>query len=252
NDIEEKKILWNKWIERHRNLSEKLKKEDWFNNLKNEWKKDKAMVNEMEELNKKYLKENEKVSLLEREKVIWRQWISNKRKIVEQNMEENWFKGLTDEFNNILGEYENEETKNRVSLIKIEEMAHNKSCEKLYKYIKKKLLAKLCILVFMTIFEECKKEECIENRESYFDNFINECKSEENSDRKKQIIQDIRDTNCNILESSKNKKIHDYKGEECFRENIEDWIREDDSYSNSTINNNIVGKSDDIIEKYIS
>ncbi|SBS99535.1 STP1 protein, partial [Plasmodium malariae] len=91
NDIEEKKILWNKWIERHRNLSEKLKKEDWFNNLKNEWKKDKAMVNEMEELNKKYLKENEKVSLLEREKVIWRQWISNKRKILEQNMEENWF-----------------------------------------------------------------------------------------------------------------------------------------------------------------
>ncbi|SBS98953.1 STP1 protein, partial [Plasmodium malariae] len=133
NDVEEKKIIWNKWIEKHRNLSEKLKKEDWFNNLKNEWKKEKAMVNETEELNKKYLNENEKGSHLEREKDAWREWISNNGKIVEHYLEQDWFKGLTNEFDIILDEYENEETENSVSLINIEEMVHNKSLEELYK-----------------------------------------------------------------------------------------------------------------------
>ncbi|SBT01705.1 surface-associated interspersed protein 8.2 (SURFIN 8.2) (SURF8.2), partial [Plasmodium malariae] len=34
-DITKQNILWNKWIERHRNISEKLKKVHWINNLKN-------------------------------------------------------------------------------------------------------------------------------------------------------------------------------------------------------------------------
>ncbi|SBT01530.1 STP1 protein [Plasmodium malariae] len=244
NDIEEQKILWNKWIERHRNLSEKLKKEDWFNNLKNEWKKDKAMVNEMEELNKKYLNENEKVSLLEREKVIWRHWISNKRKIVEQNIEEDWFKGITDEFNNILGEYENEETKNRVSLINIEELAHNKSCEELYKYIKKKLLAKLCILVFMTILEECKKEQSVENKELYLDISINESITRENSDRKPEIAEETIGVKGDILEYRLNDEIPSYKGKDCFMKELQGWIKEDNKNEYSTDKEYNVDNSD--------
>ncbi|KAI4838710.1 STP1 protein [Plasmodium brasilianum] len=249
-DIEEKKILWNKWIERHENFSEILKKADWFNNLKNEWKKEKGKVKEMQELNKKCSNVNQKVSFLEKEKDIWRQWISSKVKTIEQYLEQDWFKEFTDEFNNIPDEYKNEETKNSVSLINIEELEHNKNCEELYKYVKKKLLEKLCILVFMMILEECIKEERIENKESYFDNSINECKLEENSDRNKQIIEHIMETNCNILESRRNKKIHDNKRQECFSENVEDWIKEDDSFSNSTLNKNVLDKSNDFREKY--
>ncbi|SBS98603.1 STP1 protein [Plasmodium malariae] len=249
-DIEEKKILWNKWIERHENFSEILKKAEWFNNLKNEWKKEKGKVKEMQELNKKCSNVNQKVSFLEKEKDIWRQWISRKGKTIEQYLEQDWFKEFTDEFNNIPDEYKNEETKNSVSLINIEELEHNKNCEELYKYVKKKLLEKLCILVFMMILDECIKEERIDNRESYFDNSINECKLEENSDRNKQIIEHIIETNCNILESRRNKKIHDNKSQECFRENVEDWIKEDDSFLNSTLNKNVIDKSNDIKEKY--
>ncbi|SBT85766.1 STP1 protein [Plasmodium malariae] len=233
NDIEEKKIIWNKWIEKHRNLSEKLKKEDWFNNLKNEWKKEKAMVNETEELNKKYLNENEKGSHLEREKDAWRGWISNRGKIVEHYLEQDWLKGLTNEFDNILDEYENEGTENSVSLINIEEMEHNKSCEELYKYIKKKLLSKLCVLVFMTILEECKKEKNVENKESYLDSSINECNSEKNLDRKYHIIENVVEKGNNVLENSENTEIFDYKEENNFTDEIKDWIGEDDIYVNS-------------------
>ncbi|SBT79457.1 STP1 protein, partial [Plasmodium malariae] len=141
NDIEEKKIIWNKWIEKHRNLTEKLKNVDWFNNLKNEWKKEKAKLKEIEKLKYISSNENQKCSHFEREKDAWREWISNNGKIVEHYLEQDWFKGLTNEFDNILDEYENEENENSVSLINIEEMEHNKSCEELYEYIKKKLLS---------------------------------------------------------------------------------------------------------------
>ncbi|KAI4837664.1 STP1 protein [Plasmodium brasilianum] len=237
-DTKEKGILWNKWIEKHRNISKKLEKEDWFNHLKNEWKK------EMEELNKKYSNENEKVSFLEREKVIWRQWISNKGKIVEQNMEEDWFKGLTDEFNNILGEYENEETENSVSLINIEEMAHNKSCEELYKYIKKKLLAKLCILVFMTVLEECKKEQSVENNELYLDISINESITREDSDRKPEIAEETTEVKGDILEYRLNDETPGYKGKDCFMKELQDWIKEDNKNEYSTDKEYNVDSSD--------
>ncbi|SCP03007.1 STP1 protein [Plasmodium malariae] len=233
NDIEEKKIIWNKWIEKHRNLSEKLKKEDWFNNLKNEWKKEKAKLKEIEKLKYISSKENQKCSHLEREKDAWREWISNNGKIVEQNMEQDWFKGLTDEFNNILGEYENEETKNSVSLINIEEMEHNKSCEELYKFIKKKLLSKVCILAFMTVLDECKKEKNVENKESYLDSSINECNSDKNSDRQYHIIENGVEKEKKVLENSENTETFDYKEENNFTDEIKDWIGDDDTYVNS-------------------
>ncbi|KAI4840862.1 hypothetical protein MKS88_000625 [Plasmodium brasilianum] len=232
-DNEETSILWNKWIDRHRNLSEKLKKEHWFNNLKNEWKKEKSKVKKMEELKNKSSNENQKVSFLEGEKDIWRQWISKKGKIVEHYLEQGWFKGLTDEFDNILDEYQNEETKNIVSLINIEEMKHNKSCEELYKYIKKKLLSKLCILVFMTILEECKNEQNIENYESYLDSSINECNSGEYSDRKSHNIEHVVDGGNHSLENSKNTEIFDYKLENNFTDEIKNWIVVDDTRVNS-------------------
>ncbi|KAI4840854.1 hypothetical protein MKS88_000617 [Plasmodium brasilianum] len=233
-DNEETNILWNKWIEKHRNLSEKLKKEHWFNNLKNEWKKEKSKVKKMEELKNKSSNENQKVSFLEGEKDIWRQWISNMGKIVEHYLEQDWFKGLTDEFDNMLDEYENEETKNSVSLINTEEMEHNKSCEELYKYIKKKLLSKLCILVFMTILEECKNEKNVENYESYLDSSINESITLENSNRKAEILEDTTEFKNDVLEYIVNEEIPAYKEQNCFRLELEDWIKENDAHINFT------------------
>ncbi|SBS99758.1 STP1 protein, partial [Plasmodium malariae] len=44
NDIKKQKIIWNKWVKEHSNISEKLKKTNWFNNLKNEWKNEKDFI----------------------------------------------------------------------------------------------------------------------------------------------------------------------------------------------------------------
>ncbi|SBS95834.1 STP1 protein, partial [Plasmodium malariae] len=84
NDITKQNILWNKWIERHRNISEKLKKLHWINNLKNEWKKELAYIQEREELKIKAPNENHKVPFIEIEKDLWKHWISKKGIIIEQ------------------------------------------------------------------------------------------------------------------------------------------------------------------------
>ncbi|SBT85764.1 STP1 protein [Plasmodium malariae] len=231
--IEKQKILWNKWIERHKNISDKFKKVDWFNNLKNDWKKEKSYIKEMEELKNKSSNEYKNILFLEREKDVWRRWISEKGNILKQYIDQNWFNELSEVNQNILDEYKNEEKSNDASLINIEELKHRKNYEELYKYIKTKLLSKLCILVLMTILEECKKEEYIEDRELHLDNSINERKTKKNSEKIPEISDIFIEKYSNIYENSKNSNIHNNIEENFFREEMNDWIGEEVTYVNS-------------------
>ncbi|SBT72585.1 STP1 protein [Plasmodium malariae] len=231
--IEKQEILWNKWIERHKNISDKFKKVDWFNNLKNEWKKEKSYIKEMEELKNKASNEYKNVLFLEREKDVWRRWISEKGNILKQYIDQNWFNELSEVNQNILDEYKNEEKSNDVSLINIEELEHRKNYEELYKYIKTKLLSKLCILVLMTILEECKKEEYIEDRELHLDNSINVRKTKKNSEKIPEISDKFIEKYSNAYENSKNSNIHNNIEENFFREEMNDWIGEEVTYVNS-------------------
>ncbi|SCP02995.1 STP1 protein [Plasmodium malariae] len=234
NDIEKQKNLWNKWIERHRNISEKLNKVDWYNNLKNEWKKEKFYIKEMEELKNKSSNKKQNNLYLEREKDLWKKWILKKAYIIEQYFEQDWFKGLTEEYQNLLNEYKNDEYENDVSIINIEELEHKENYEELYKYIKKKLLSKLCILVLMTILEECKKEEYIEDRELHLDSFINKRKTKKNSEKIPEISDKFIEKYSNVYENSKNSDIQNNIEENFFREEMNDWIGEEVTYVNST------------------
>ncbi|KAI4841328.1 hypothetical protein MKS88_000568 [Plasmodium brasilianum] len=248
NDIENQKILWNKWMQRHKNFSEKLRKECWFNNLKNEWKEEKSYVKNSEEFKKLLSSDNKKDPFLEREKDTWTQWISKKGTFVEQYLEKDWFERLTEEVYNMSDAYENEGKKNDSLFINKEELENKENYEELCKYFKTKLLKKLCILVFMMILEDCKKEEYIENRESHFDNSINEWMTEENSDNKPEIEENLIDTNSDILQNRKNNKINTYKGEDCLRQELDEWIKENDAHVNSLYSNNNVDKFDQIVE----
>ncbi|SBT85772.1 STP1 protein [Plasmodium malariae] len=247
-DIKKQKKLWNKWIERHRNISEKLNKVDWYNNLKNEWKKEKFYIKEMEEL--KNISSNKKQNnlFLEREKDLWKNWILQKAEIIEQYFEQDWFKGLTEEYQNLLNEYKNDEYENDVSIINVEELEHKENYEELYKYIKKKLLSKLCILVLMTILEECKKEEYIEDRELHLDSFINKRKTKKNSEKIPEISDKFIEKYINVYENGKNKDIHNNIGENFLREEIHDWIGKDETYINSIECMNNDDKYDHIAE----
>ncbi|SBT86098.1 STP1 protein [Plasmodium malariae] len=225
NDIKQQNILRNKWIESNRNISEKLKKANWFINLKNEWKKELYYIQEMEELKMKYNNEKHNVLFLQREKDIWKQWISKKAIIIEQYLEQECFNEFSEDFHNISDQYLNENTKNYISLMNIEEFQKKENYVELYKYVKKKLITRLCILVLMTILEECKKEVNFENRESYLDNSINESKKGVYSYKKPVITENIIKYNSNDLEYIKNKEIHAHIGNNTFRNEIENWVK---------------------------
>ncbi|SCN12018.1 STP1 protein [Plasmodium malariae] len=239
NDIEKQKILCNKWIKEHRNISEKLKKTVWFNYLKNEWKKEKASIKETEELKMNFSIEIQKISFSEKEKNLWREWISKNRMIIDRYMEQEWDEVLTQELLNMIDECVNEEFKNNISLLNTKELQQKVSYEELYKYIKKKLLAKFCILVFMMVLEECKKEDFIENEGLHLDSYINDCTTEVNLGRKSDVTKEIIEFNGNVLENTENTKIPAYTGEEGLRQEIEEWIKEDDTGANFIYNNSV-------------
>ncbi|SBT86839.1 STP1 protein [Plasmodium malariae] len=249
NDVEQQKFLWNKWIERHGNLSEILKKENCFNNLKNEWKKElQDYVEKMKELEKKSSNENHNFSFLRREKDIWKQWILKKGTIVEQYLKQDWFKKLEEELQNRLYTFEIAETIYDVSLINMEELVYKECYQELYKYVKKKVLVKLCILLFMMVLEECKKEEYIYNRESYFDISINEWKTEMNLAKKSEIEKNITDVNKDVLE---NKENMGHIREDNFKKEIDNWISKDDTNVNFTVNDEELDKTVITSGKYI-
>ncbi|KAI4838033.1 STP1 protein [Plasmodium brasilianum] len=232
NYTEKHKIMWNQWVERHKNISEKLKKKVWFNNLKNEWKKVNDYIKETEKSKKKLSNKIQNIPFLEGKKDVWRQWILSKKTIIEEFLEQNWFQQFAKELKTISDVYESEHNIIDVTLINMEDLKHTKSSKELYKCINKKLLAKLCILVFMTILEECEKEENLENKESHLDNSINERKTVQNSHRKIGITEHIVELNSNILEDKKNNETHNYAKEYSFIKDINDWIKEEDIYIN--------------------
>ncbi|SBS96072.1 STP1 protein [Plasmodium malariae] len=251
NDIKSLNILWNKWREKHRNASEILKKKHWFHNLKNEWKQELAYIHEMEEIKNKS-GEKPKVPFFEIEKNLWKQWISKNGTIIEQYLEQDCFKGLAEQLQNMSAECENEDNKNYLSPLNIEEFQQKGNYEELYKYIKKKLLTNLCVLALMTVLEECKKEVYFENRESFLDISINEWKTQKYSGNKQEITENTIEYINSDIENKRNKEFHTHIGKESFENEIKDWIVEDDLYASSIVNNGTVEKSIDIAKKQIS
>ncbi|KAI4836248.1 hypothetical protein MKS88_004036 [Plasmodium brasilianum] len=248
NEIEKQKSLWSKWVERHKIFLEKLRKKDWFNNLKNDWKEERSYIKNREKLRKYLSNENEKDPFLERKKDIWRHWVSRKGTIVEKYLEEELFEKLTEEIYNMLDTYENEGRKDDILFMNKEELENKENYEVLYKYFKTKLLEKLCILVFMMVLEECKNEEYIENMESHFDNSINECITGKNLDIKPEIEENLTDINGDVLGNIKNNKNYTYEGEDCFREELKEWIRENDAYINSLDSDNNIDECYQVVE----
>ncbi|SBT72508.1 STP1 protein, partial [Plasmodium ovale] len=90
-DAEENEILWNFWMGNYRNILESWKSEEWFQNLKNEWKKERQKNHNKIEENT--LKESGMISI-ECEKDIWKKWISKQATLIEMFKQEDWFKSL--------------------------------------------------------------------------------------------------------------------------------------------------------------
>ncbi|SBS97876.1 STP1 protein [Plasmodium malariae] len=221
NDSEKQKILWNKFKKEHENISEKLKNTVWFNNLKNDWKKEQDNFKK-EELKRKLSDRNLTIPYSEKEKDIWRKWISKKSIIIKQYIEQDLFNYLTDELQNISDKYKYEETKDNFLLINIRELTNKECYQQLYNYIKTQLLKKLCILVLILVLEECKKEQEFENRETYLDSSISAYMEGQKSDSKPDSIENMGEFKVNVLE---NKENMGYTVDDGFSIEIENWIR---------------------------
>ncbi|KAI4837520.1 STP1 protein [Plasmodium brasilianum] len=248
NETEKQRSLWNKWMERNKIFLEKLRKKDWFNNLKNDWKEERSYIKNSEKLRKYLSNENEKDPFLERKKDIWRRWVSRNGSIVEKYLEEDLFEKLREQIYNMINTYENEGRKDDILFMNKEELEKKENYEVLYKYFKTKLLEKLCILVFMMVLEECKNEEYIENMESHFDNSINECITGKNLDIKPEIEENLTDISGDVLGNIKNNKNYAYEGEDYFREELKEWIRENDAYINSLDSDNNIDECYQVVK----
>ncbi|SBT52400.1 STP1 protein [Plasmodium ovale wallikeri] len=81
-DAEENEKLWNFWMDNYRNILESWKSEEWFQNLKNEWKKERQKnQNKIDEIEENTLKESGMISI-EFEKDIWKKWISKQATLI--------------------------------------------------------------------------------------------------------------------------------------------------------------------------
>ncbi|SBT56818.1 STP1 protein [Plasmodium ovale wallikeri] len=82
-DAEENEKLWNFWMDNYRNILESWKSEEWFQNLKNEWKKERQKnQNKIDEIEENTLKESGMISI-EFEKDIWKKWISKQATLLK-------------------------------------------------------------------------------------------------------------------------------------------------------------------------
>ncbi|SBS97817.1 hypothetical protein PMALA_061500, partial [Plasmodium malariae] len=88
--------------------------------------------------------------------------------------------------------------------------------------------------------EDCKTEDFIKNEESHLDNSINDWKTDSNLGRKSDAPKQVIHVNDTALEHRKNGQIRAQIGQKSFRQEIEEWIREDDTAANYIYNENSV------------
>ncbi|KYO02928.1 surface-associated interspersed protein 4.2 (SURFIN 4.2) [Plasmodium gaboni] len=261
NVLENQNMLWNKWIERHRYMLEKWKKEEWFYNLKNEW------INEIKNYEKTegdieitLPSEKEKRNIyLEKQKIIWRRWVARYVQHIDDNIIEAWFKKMMEE-------YEKEEyylNKNRYKIInhiKNKNDKHDESvqyddkeklisstCFDIEEKQKKKLLTKIWIQIHMMILEEYKKDEYIRIKNLLLDNYIDKLKKAnevnvKNSLQKLDILIEMKKENNMIQTKERNK----WEGEKWFVDLNNEW----NDYERGYIKNNFIIKKENAMNRY--
>ncbi|SOV13272.1 surface-associated interspersed protein 8.3 (SURFIN 8.3) [Plasmodium gaboni] len=239
--IERQNNLWNRWIERHRYMLEKWKKEKWFIILKENWKNE-----ENKYMRKAYLellislREDVKNPMLQRQKIIWRKWIAKNLYHIESNVIKKWFDKLLEEIER-KGVIDLDECKN---LMLLEE--NDEYLEELKEYRKKKLICIIWIKIYMMIIEEHKKEEYLESKEIFLDTCVDELKRNENLEGNELCVDDMKNS---ILLNDQKEEIQKLKMKNWYNDLKKEWIIEEDRYFRSIINEEDDEEYKDIIRK---
>ncbi|SBT52130.1 STP1 protein [Plasmodium ovale wallikeri] len=205
-NIQKQDILWNNWIENHRNILEQWKEKEWFHILKNKWRNEQQKYKEKNyKLQENILNEQETHSIVS-QKDIWKQWISKQTTFIDMFNKEDWFKSMVyvqdrEKNNYHVNEYKNTSITSQIELKN--EKTNYEHCRR------KNIIQKLMVQIHMMVLEECIKEDIIKHKELCIDNFIEDIHNQNNYDEKRNIPQCDTD-DFNVLEfeeihTSKNK-----------------------------------------------
>ncbi|SBT55799.1 surface-associated interspersed protein 4.2 (SURFIN 4.2) (SURF4.2) [Plasmodium ovale wallikeri] len=93
-DIQKQEILWNTWIDNHRNILEQWKKEEWFQILKNKWSNEEQKYKKKNNKLQKNISNEQDTHSIVSQKEIWKQWISKQATLVDMFNKEDWFKSI--------------------------------------------------------------------------------------------------------------------------------------------------------------
>ncbi|SCQ12654.1 surface-associated interspersed protein 13.1, putative [Plasmodium sp.] len=234
-DIERQNLLWHIYIENNRYISDQWKDKKWFQNIKTE------LHNEMHNFIKLYKEENQqqqqqqqqqqeqeqninitKMSiinpLMERQKDIWRKWIKKQCFIIDNYINEEWFK----------------------QMLKLYKQHYNVSTYNLKN--NKIYIIKILTGIFITVLEEYMKEECTLAKKAFLDRGLEKMNKRVNLDISAYITDIINSFKKNIYISNKEENNIKYKKENWYLEMKEDWIRKEYKYLSSIKNQNIFEK----------
>ncbi|CRG95502.1 surface-associated interspersed protein (SURFIN) [Plasmodium gallinaceum] len=249
--VEKQKLLWKKWVERNRRMSEKWKKEEWFINLKKEWRKEQEKYDELTNEPEIVEIEARKNPMLEKQKIIWKQWLKKQRMWFILHSEDDWF-------NNLLDEYEKEEEREEGITKKdakeekeihenIEEMKQEAD-EEIEKNRQKRetLIQKVLIEIHMTLLEECMKEELQKEKAYFFKKMVEELRIQENLDEDVKILE-LKKKSSNVILNNDKEKIEEWKKKKWFIELILEIKRKEKEYIKEVYEDIIAKKNEDKI-----
>ncbi|SBT02802.1 STP1 protein [Plasmodium ovale curtisi] len=192
----DKVVLWDKWAKGYTHIWEYFKRENTFKILQNQWKEEeKAYYDKIEKHNTNF-NENEKIPLIQTKKDIWKKWITKQAILMDQYKEEQWFKSLVEELENVSDEYKKGKIKDDIFVENIKELENKQNKEELYKSDKHIFLIKVLIQILTMVIEECIKEENPEQTQVLLDNLINKLNKEK---REKIEPENIYEENMNHI-----------------------------------------------------
>ncbi|CRG96546.1 surface-associated interspersed protein (SURFIN) [Plasmodium gallinaceum] len=250
--IEKQKLLWKKWVQRNKRMSEKWKNEEWFINLKKEWGKEQEKFNEL-------TKESEisdivagKNPMLEKQKRIWKRWLRKQRMWFILHSEDEWF-------NNLLEEYEEEEecmkritkkdTKKEKEIHENIEELKQVGDNEIQKNRKKrmKLIQKIWIEIHMTLLEECMKDEWQKEKEYFFKTMMEELKIQENLDENVIILEIKKKRSRNAILDIEKVEIEKWKKKKWFIELMLEMNNKEKTYIKDVYEDMIEKKNEEKI-----
>ncbi|CRG95512.1 surface-associated interspersed protein (SURFIN), partial [Plasmodium gallinaceum] len=219
--------------DKNSSILDKYKNEEWFINLKKEWKDEQE----------KYLgyldeQEIEKMTemgvnnfMLDKKKKIWKKWIEWQIEHSYEYKNQNWFIKL-------LEEYEKEEIHENLNEEKIKKERNN-GIDK--NEMQKNLERRILLDIHMMVLEECTKEEW-EKEEEFFKTNIEEIKKYKNLEEETNILDKIeRERSWNVISEKKKEEIEKWKKQKWFIELMLEWKNKEEKYM-MEINEEILAK----------